>query len=225
MIAEQKSDTEIRYVYIKKFSYYHPEVAESFSGHPRTGGIYRSLYHLHTKHHRLLLPDGIVLGFNQLVGNSGDAEFDLAEITKDNILDFNLSEEDLDVFLLPNNDIFFEPSMKVHEAIVRQEEIESDFAHRASEIIMGLWSINSIKAELLLDIAHCLTELEMTSHEDAANYLRLHPTKGMALNIGEALRALDRYAGDDRKSNEDTADLMVAIESCVTELERKFDQE
>lgn len=224
MIKERESDIQIKYILVKKFSYLHPDIAEAFAGNPIQGKVYRSVYNINTKHHRLLLPDGVVMGFNVLIGESSDAVFELIEITKDNILDFNLSEEDLDVFLLPNTDIFFEPKQMIQNALSQRQDDEVDFANRASNTILNLWSINPDKAEILLTIAHCLTELELSSHEDAANSLR-YSDKGLGINIAEALRALTRYSSDDRKTNEDTADLMVALEAIVVEMERNFNHE
>lgn len=224
MIQERQSDTKIKYIYVKKFSYHIPDVAESFAGHPHSGKIYRSIFNIHTGHHRLLLPHPVVLGFNELVGISDMADFELIEITLDNILDFDLTEENLDVFLKPDTDIIFEPQQMIQNAMAQHEQEETDFAHRASGTIMDLWSINPMKAEILLSIAHCLTEVEMTSHEDPANNLR-YTSRGLGVNIAEALRSINRYSCDNKKINEDTSDLMVAIESLVVEIERNYNNE
>ena len=67
-----------------------------------------------------------------------------------------------------------------------------------------------------------LIEEDLDGYNDIAGWMRQHPTKGLSLNISKALQALDRYAGDDRRTNEDMGDLYRAVEAVVTELERKI---
>ena len=231
MISERKTDIELKYIFINKFDYRDPLESESFNAHPRVGHIYHSAFNVHTKHHRLILPDGVLMGFNSLKGDSGSAEFDMVEITLNNILDFNIKEEDLEVFLRPDDFghhqpmIIIEGLKQLQEAMVRTEDEEVGFAHVASESIMDLWRANPVKAEILVTLADYLTETDLDSYSDPGGYLRLHPTKGMAVNIVQALRALDTYASDDVRISEDESDLLIALEAIVTEYERLITKE
>lgn len=226
MIPELQKDVEIKYILIRSFKYYNPEEAEVFNGHPHIGRVYRSVFNLHTKHHRLLLPNNIVMGFNLLTGDNGSAAFDLVEITIDNILDLDIQEEDLEIFLHPNDDIF-QPQIMIEGLGDLQNQLEqslkdeADFSSRASEVVLDLYQVNPIKAEVLLQFASLFLDSEMESHQDAAYDLRMS-RDGMSLNIGEALRSLDTYSGGDRRSNLDINDLLDAMVSIGTELERQY---
>ena len=224
MIPELQKDIEIKYLFIKKFTYFNPEDNEIFKGHPTPGRVYKSVYNINSKHHRLLLPAGIAMGFNQLAGTSEGAEFELEEITINNILDFNIKEDDLDIFLQSNDDLF-EPQMNLHQAMLTIDREESDFSGRASEVVLGLWALNPTKAEILIEIADLLTKSELKSHEEITGWMRFHPQKGLPLNIEKAIKALDRYWGDERKTSEDTKDLFEALEAICVELERRYDNE
>lgn len=225
VIPEKVKDVEIKYVFVKSFQFFNPAEAEALSGHPRVGSVYRSVQNLHTKHHRLLLPDGVIMGFNQLVGESGGASFELAEINIDNILDYDIAEEDLQIFLHPNDDIFEQPPTIMIEGLQQQLEQsiedEVDFSSRASDVVLSLFEINPVKAEVLIKVASFLLDSEMQSHEDAAYNLKLS-SKGLGLNIGAALIHLDRYSSEDRRTSECEEDLLEAIGAIVLEMERVY---
>lgn len=232
MISERNTDIEIKYIFIKSFKYHNPEEAESMNGHPHAGRIYRSVFNLHTKHHRLLLPDGIIMGFNQLVGDSGSAEFELQEVNINNILDFDIREEDLSIFLQPDDDIFFEQPTIIIEgmknlqnAIQQHDEDEADFSHRASNAVLSLWSVNPSKGEILIQLANRLIESDLSSHQDPTYYLRFHESKGDVLNISKAIQHLDVYISENKKINGEPNDLLEAMEAIVVELERKSELE
>lgn len=216
LIQEREPDIIVKYILVRKFQYHHPDLTESFAGHPAAGKVYRSVYNVNSKHHRLILPDGVYMGFNQLVGSSEGADFELEEITIENILDFDIKEEDLEIFLQSNDDLFIESKMTTAD----NEEI--NFSQRASEAVLGLYNINSLKGEILVRIANCLIELEMVSHEDGASDLRFHPDHGAGVNISDALRALGRYTSPNKKIGGEEGDLFIALESIITELERVY---
>lgn len=225
MISERKADVEVRYIFIKKFEFRDSYEKEALCGHPLIGRIYRSVFNVNTKHHRLLLPDGVIMGFDTLVGSQVGADFELIDIDITNILDFDITEEDLSLFLKPNTDIFNENIViggleNLQNAINQNEADEDDASHRASHIIMDLYRISPQKFEIILELSERLIELELHTHEDIAHYLRYDPEKGLALNIAPALRALDTYAGTSRKTSQDPEDLYEALESIIVELER-----
>ena len=209
MIAEKNTDVDPKYVYINKFTYFNPEEAQVFNGHPRKGKVYISFYHTYNKHHRLLLPDGVVMCFNVLEGQSSSADFSMTEITLENILDLNIEEEDLDL-------IIGQP--QIAQPVIEDE----DFSHRASEIVLGLYQINPLKAEALIQIAAKVMDADL--QYDAASYLKYSKT-GMSLNIGKTLQLLDRYASDNPKIGGEEEDLLEAADCIVTELSRIYDHD
>lgn len=227
MIQERQTEVLIKYLLVKKFSYHDPQEAESMSGHPLPGRIYRSVYNVNTKHHRLLLPDGVVMGFNQLTGTSEAASFELVEITLENILDHDIVEEDFAIFHHPNDDIFFEPKVEIIGLEALQQKIgesmhqEIDFSQRASHAVLSLYQANPAKAEILVELAEYLNDKDLEASTDISNWMRYHH-KGSFVNIAKALTALDRYTGENKRTNEAANDLFEALEAIVVELERIY---
>lgn len=227
MIQERSTDVQIKYLLIKKFTYHDPQEAEAMCGHPIVGRIYRSVFNINTKHHRLLLPESVVMGFNQLEGTSEGASFELVEITTDNILDYNIVEEDFEVFHKSNDDIFTSPIEilgieALKEKIQESMEDEIDFSQRASHAVLSLYQANPAKAEILIELAEYLNEQDLNAVSDITNWMRYHPSKGSFVNIAKALKALDKYSGEDKRTNEDDNDLFKALEAIVVELERIY---
>lgn len=224
MIQERDSDVEVKHIYIKKFKYNNPEIAESMCGHPISNRVYKSIFNINTKHHRLLLPDGVIMGFDVLNGSNPDAEYDLIEITLDNILDFDIQETDLDLMLKEDQSPTFEiiGFEKLQEALNQQGMDEVDFSQRASEAVLGLFHANPLKAEILVDLANYLSDADLDSYSDPSNHLRFHPKYGAGVSLAKALQALDRYTCENRRISENIGDLFETMEACVTEIERVY---
>lgn len=87
--------------YVKYFNFLQEFDPAVFNGHPKIGSIYRVIedkngYRLYLGRVTNSNIDGLVLGSN-LSGTYGDKwEFEIIELTTDNILDFDLSSESLE---------------------------------------------------------------------------------------------------------------------------------
>lgn len=101
------SAPEISVGLIKAFEFYDESYGKRFNGHPVAGRVYRlikdfipdekkTLYRLHigreTNESQL---DGLILGFDLEGSAKNQYSFKIEEVTKDNFLDFDLSEEDI----------------------------------------------------------------------------------------------------------------------------------
>lgn len=228
LIDEQLSDIQIKYVYIKNFTWLHPVEKELYAGHPIPGKVYRAIFNKNTGNWKLLIPNSNnALLFNKLVNVNEGFESEMVELTAKNLLDFHIEESDLDEIIKwsknKNSDVkgvYEEPLASLNRAMNNRNEEEEQASARAFDTIMTLWHVNPIKFDIILSIADRLVEEECSSHEDPANFLSLHPTDGRGVNISKAIRALDTYVCDNRKINNDIEDLYDAVSGCVQEIER-----
>src|SRR5690606_4265154 len=149
---------------------------------------------------------------------------DVIELTRQNILDCEIREEDLDQMIkwMTPEQTIRQGMLSLKEAVNQQRREEIDAADRASKALMGLWILNDLKFEIVLEFVRRIIQGEVESVEDPASYLETHKNYGLGVNIAKALRALDRYAGDSRRTNENVEDLYEAMTACVTEVERKM---
>lgn len=233
-MTEQFKDVTIKYIYVSKFDWLHPIEREQFLGHPLKGRVYRDIFNPQTGNHKILVPglDG-GLGFDNLKATNDLADFDLREITLDTILDFDIVEDDLDLMNQwiesGNKDIEqrYEPTIpqglnRLREALHNQKQDEAEALARATESMMHLWVANPDKFSVMVNFINFLTDADLDSLSDPANYIRLHPTDGKGVNIAQALRAIDTYNGDNRRTNENMVDLYIAMEALTVECERRY---
>lgn len=229
MIEEKLESIEFKYLYTKRFVWAHPVMVEEYQGHPIQGRVYRDIFNPQTKNHKIILVGTEGLGLPTLVGSTDLSDFEFKEITLETILDFEIKEEDLDLLNgwieSGNSDIkaMYQPLNKLTQALHSHEEDEAEALARATESLLHLWNINSLKFDIVVNLINYLAEADLNSYSDVANHIRHHPTQGKGVNITQALRALDHYNSDDRRSGEDLSDLYVAIEAMVVELERKIE--
>lgn len=224
MTKNKPTDTKIKYVFIKDFKW-NPMLADPY---PMNGRVYPSVFNVHSEQYTLLLPDHTMLTVKSLIEVNDKYESNLIELSRENILDFDIKEEDLDLIneeIKQEVPVVEQGLIKLRDAMHQHDQDEATAADQTFYVMMNLWKANALKHQIVLDIAEHLTTTDLESYADPANYLRLHETKGLGLNIAQALRSLDRYAGDDRKTSEDLPDLFNAVEAIVVELERRYSNE
>lgn len=233
MIQENFQDIQIKYLYIGRFTWYHPAIREEFQNHPHQGRVYRAIFNPLTKNYKMLIPGADGLGFEGLVASNEAHDYEMFEINLDTILDHDIQEQDLDQmnkWLSDNNaDIqrdYYQPTdqglHKLKEALHNQGRDEAEALAIGTEVLMQLWHTNPDKYEVVVNLMQFLTDADLDSYADPGHYVRLHPVSGKGVNIVQALRAIDKYNCDDRRFNEDLADLYVAIEALIVEAERKI---
>lgn len=232
MIQEDFKDISIKYLYVNKFIWQSPIEREQFQGQPLKHRVYRDIFNPLTGNHKLLIPgmDGGI-GFDKLKDTNEAADFELVEITDTNILDFDIKEEDLDLLIQwsesKNEDIrknFYQDEglNKLRSALHNHVQDEAEALAHGTQALMELWQVNPDKFNVMVSVMQFLTEADLDSYMDAANYIRLHPVSGKGVNVAQALRAIDSYNSDNRRTSENIEDLYIAIEALVVECERKY---
>ena len=210
----------MKYLYIKKWDWGHIKPAVELDGHPREGRVYRATYNENSGVYEIyIFKDSTITLFKRDIPDG-----DVIELTRQNILDCEIREEDLDQMIkwMTPEQTIRQGMLSLKEAVNQQRREEIDAADRASKALMGLWILNDLKFEIVLEFVRRIIQGEVESVEDPASYLETHKNYGLGVNIAKALRALDRYAGDSRRTNENVEDLYEAMTACVTEVERKM---
>lgn len=227
-MTEEYKDIILKYIYVKKFAWFHPIMREEFQGHLFEGRVYRDIFNPKTGNHKIPINGTSGLGFDSLVGLNEASEYEMVEITINNVLELSLVEEDIDQInkwsASDNADIkqMYAPLRSLTQALHNHNQDEAEALAIGSEALLNLWHVNSLKFEIMVDIINYLADADLDSYSDVANHIRHHPTQGRGVNITQALRALDSY-NSDRRTGEDISDLYVAIEACITEYERKIE--
>jgi hypothetical protein len=240
-IEERFTDLEIKFLFTKHFIWHNTLDREIFQGLPAIGRVYRDLYNPKSGNHKLKMPGVIInehgialegLAIKDLNESGHDYDCEFVEITLGNILDLDILEADLDLLNVwmstGNKDLeqLYEeepqPLNKLKKALHNHNQEEAEALAMGTNAIMNLWSANPLKFDIVMGLIEYLTEADFESYEDIANHIRHHPTSGKGVNISQALRALDRYNSDNRRVGEDIADLFIAAEAIITEMERKI---
>ena len=112
--------------------------------------------------------------------------------------------------------------IKLIDAMQEQELEDKELLDEASDIFEELLNVNIIHAEVLVQLAHLLVDYNLTKDQDPAAELELDETRGLALNIGTALRDIDMYSNVNVPPGKDLEDLYDAIISLIREAERNI---
>lgn len=224
-----------KYLYTVKFNWTVPSLQREFGDEPKKGRVYRANYNPHDISPYLLITNSTPIGFESLSSTNEVADFEFKELTAENILDFDIVEEDLELmnkwFESKGEDVFTEEKFipegltKLKEALHSHTQDESEALAYGTQTIMNLWVANPDKFNVMMDFIEYLTQADLNSYSEPSTYLRLHEKYGLGINVSKALEALNRYAGDDRRTNEDMDDLHRAMEAITVELERTIDND
>jgi hypothetical protein len=234
MIQDKLEDITIQYVYIKSWKYVEPLLNEKFYGHPTPGRVYRAGYNNVTKSYRFYLDSSEALYVHQLINKNEEEGYvcECVTLMKENLLTLNILEEDLDKIISwieSNNQDILKPQpesfpMFLLQALNNAEnERYNEEAERMAwitEALTDLDAVNSIQVEVILELIDYLYQQNLMRHDDINN-IALDESHGLGTNISRAQDKLNRYAGSDRRTNQDKEDLLSAISHLIVEAERR----
>lgn len=225
---------EIAYHYIKQWDWYDKAEAVRYPSNLVSGSV-----------HRVLQMNGVDMLFIGISSQGIDTipltipkeesnvrnlmEFETVKITKKNLLDLPLTEQHLDQILLwesnKNKDItslFEQDKMEVPEEVTKAiqktiSDYTSDMMY-AGESIEELYNVNKGQFDIVVELTDHINEVNM-SEDDAASFIA-KGTRGLGLNIADAIRSLSAYASGP-KYGEERTQLLDAMISIIKELERR----
>jgi len=211
------------FLFIEKFKWTNLEHTVIYEGHPKEGRVYKSFYNQNDNTYTIGLTENRAVMIQELNADSSDFSYSskIHTLTKENLLDFNIEDEDLDKiinWMEPQE----QPINNLVIAMQRQEIDEKQFLQNFINKVSQLYNINTIQAEVLMDVVEALYDNNLYQVNDTVSRLELDRDRGLSVNICRAFRALDNYSGEDRRTSEDYEDLMTAIVSTVREAERRI---
>jgi len=238
-IKDHINDVSVKYLFVKHWSWTDPLDKEKYQGAPVQGRVYRAVYNSKTNSYRFIITENPMNGLlmpdlnssNEMNGYTSE----IVALTKNNLLDQNIKEEDLDKLTRwmedQNKDIFTtQPQLPENFPMIILESLNSaehqremEEANRmayAMEALSDLDSVNSIQFEIIIELIEYLYQQNLLNHE--GDDIALDAKLGIGVNISRTLDTLKRYAGKNRRTNEDPEDLLNAISHLVTERERRI---
>jgi hypothetical protein len=239
-IKLKPEDTEIRYLFINEFKWVDPQNSVDLAGHPKVKGIYRAVFNKNDSSY-LLAIDNKYVHIAELVSNGeGSYSSKIDEITPKNIIDLNLELEDLkqinkwcesgnpDIQAdVKGSPVELDPVIKMLHTAIQNAAPDIEKMNDGCDLFCRLFDMNSIQAELIMDLMEELIELNASEVDDVS--MTTTPSislskgfSGKGFNIGKAYESLQTYSGKNRRTNEDPVDLTNALVYIIKEQERRI---
>lgn len=240
-------NTKLIYLYVNKFDYGKNQMGkEQSSGNPKSKKVYRAIYNTDTNSYRIIYDVDSKNVFSVFIEDLQSTDEDLGYtcdikiLSVSNILDFNISEADLDQLLkwlqTDNKDVKdilgdIGAVKKVEGKVTKpaQQPAQPPKGTRLPPELVQLINIGSElhKADPIIfgTIFDLMIYLNQDAYADTGvlgtGWLKLDKDHGAGVNVSAAIDKLSRYLGQDRRINLDNDDLMGAIKDLLIEKSRR----
>lgn len=237
-MTETLKDVTIRYLFVKAFEWVDVALKERYQGHPKPETVYRSFFNETTGNYKIFVGNIVFIADKlNTTEEDGQARTSTIEvITKGNILELNLPEAELDSIIAweasSNKDIktIYEAPPPIHvsnglvslkAAMGDQEAREAADMDIAMEVLQELYMINTSLFHLIVETASALVHHDLQLHQNGAMMTLELSDHGAGYNIGTAMKKLNRYLSKPKRGGDDREDIMDAIVTLYTELDRR----
>ncbi len=232
-LPDTELNTEFTYFFINKFKWSDPTEHERYGGHPKEGRLYRGWKNIETNSYRIAPDKATPFFLEKLLQSTDETGYtsNISVLSKDNILDLPLVEEDLDSLIKwmesGNSDLkqlYFGNQMQappqiiaiIQNAMKPNDDTFQGFMESAEE----LQSLDPLAFDIIWGLMdHLLLEMHNAEESIDADWLAKGPN-GSPINCSNALKCINRYAGDNRGINNDPQDLYKAMSHITNELIR-----
>lgn len=234
MTKETLKDVSIVYLFIKSFEWMDVGMKEQYQGHPKPGSVYRSFYNASTGNYKIFVGNAMFITDSLVVLPSEEQSrvCDIYPLQKDNILELNPSEEQLDNIIAweanSNKEIksIYQEEPKqglgaLHKAMNQQELEEAQDMAIARKVLGELHLINTSLFRLIVEVASALSDHDIQLHENGAMMTLELSDHGAGYNIGTAIKKLNKYLTKPKRGGDDREDVVDAIVKLFTELDRR----
>ncbi len=245
VLSDNSKNTEFLYLYVDEFQWLSHMDTEAFSGHPKPKSVYRAIFNKDTRGYRIIYgttngnPQAIVLK-NLANKNKGVGYLsNMVILTRDNILNFDISDEDLDkmVFWIDTENKDLDDIMKKskHPTVLGDNLDNTNLPPLTPMDIIPLITNNTRRVDgelsdflslaqnfqdkdpFLFDAIHDLMNYISDDRVNDVSFLNFSKNFASGANVSAAFQALTRYAGDNRRTNLDEQDLLQAIKHLLNE--------
>lgn len=238
ILTDNTTNTEFLFVFVKDFKWSNPLEHEQVGGHPMPGRLYRAIKNTDTGTYRLLTKPNTLLVFSGLEEDIDTGyRSSFKPITVQTLLDYNITDEDLDKLLdwlrTGNKEIKDLVGMMSPPAPVKlttpsslspqfKESIMQKSNEEVSDFISCAHLLHELNPNLLdaiHDYLHYAIEQEQKSEEGPLNstFLTLSKEHGTGANVIQAVQKLSRYVSVNKRISLDENDLFGAITNLFNE--------
>ena len=232
-LSDNSENSKVVVLYVKDFKWLDQYTAEHFGGHLKNKRVYRAIYNKDIDSYRVLYTiEGRHNAVNlpSLITKSGAMyTSNIVLIDKQNIVDFDISEEDLDQIIKWDDHKDLKKIID-ERRVVSQDQQEPEFIQELFKMVKQdelkeymersreLFQINPIMHDVLLDVITYLTGHTDMSIESLN--LTMDDNFGPGINIGKTYEALGRYTSENKRVNFNPDDLLDGMEGLLTEYTR-----
>ena len=242
-LSDTAKNTQFLYLYIKDFKWENVIDTEKFHGHPKSKRVYRAALNSDTNGYRLFYKpedskNHVAIIIHHLMGYEGGYTSDIVELTKQNILDLEITESDLDSLIEwqgnSNADLkkmygFDKPAPQTIQILgideIREMVNRTDEQEKITEFINSSSELHDIDG-LTFDSIHMIIDhlLESQPEDSSFDAINITTSKehGAGHNVGKALNLLSVYLSENQRVSLDVDDLLGAINHLITELNRRI---
>lgn len=247
-LTDTVNNTRVAYLYVSHFEWLDAAANETHVGHPKIGRVYRSILNTATKSHRLFYDiegrlEGMYLSMldTDVVDGSKDYDAEIVELRSNNILEYEITEEDLDNLILwekEENKTIKQymgldkqaggsESAPLQQTLSPQQVMQHINDQEANKAFMQLGAflkrLADTDPQLFEALSILIYSVADNPEEDTTidrSWMAFSAVLGPGKNISKAIDALARYGGEDRRTNLDEKDLIKAIKALLIEMVR-----
>ena len=232
-LSDNSTNAKVVLLYVNQFRWFDQHTTEQMGGHLKQKRVYRAVFNSDTGSYKVVYAydrssQAIILTDLQQATDQKDGyTANISILTKANMVDFEICEEDLDNIIkwkdhkdlnqiIEEGRIRMEPSPEQNfiQELFRVAK-PNDMMREYTESSRELFSISPLHHDGLLDLIEHIKGNKLGSIE--AMNLTMDEYFGPGINIGNAYEAMARYTCEDRKMNLDPADLLLAASNLITE--------
>jgi len=241
-------NTKIVYLYVDRFDYGKNQVGkEQSSGHPKSKKVYRAIYNTDTHSYRIIydiIRDQVYSVFVEDLQSDAPEELgyvcDIKHLSVSNILDFKISEDNLDDLLnwlkTDNKDVkevlgdvgatkkkntSDGKSKQIQKVPNRDSNISPEFVAFVN-LTLEMYKSDPLTFGTIFDLILYIGEHPgLDQGNIGMHWLRMDKDHGGGVNISAAVEKLSRYVGGDRRTNLMNEDLMGAMLNLLNERARR----
>lgn len=230
VLSDNLKNTDFIYLYVESFKWASHADVEEFHGHPKPKHVYRCMHNKDTNGYRLLYSVDNGTGKAVIIDSIDNSDIEhgfvckMHPITRDNILNFDINEEDLDALLhwveTDNSDLknIMKPKKQIEEpTITMLDEEAGDFFATSLE----LRNIDPLLFDAIHELMIAICDEKPDDSSIDTTWINLSPRFGTGANISKALEYISRYAGENRRTNLSKEDLFEAIKCLLNEYNQR----
>lgn len=244
-LSDNKTNTEILYLYFEKFKWTSYVDTEQFHGHPKAKSVYRAILNRDTGGYRIIYKvfkgNPMAVFINSLDNENEEEGFvcKACVLEKFNILKYDLSEEEIDKLLewvtinnkdltdiINNSDTPTKVGDPTNEQPLDQNIVEDVL--ETTEFIscaLELKKFNPLLFDSLHEFIHHINDQQPPDTSVDSTWISLSKKFGTGANINEALKHIAVYAGENKRTNLDEYDLFEAVKCLLNEFtQRNFNR-